>query len=133
MPSSNQFENPMFSLNRKLFIQCRCKYNIVATEWTEFTRLFLQSSEFGPPTPHTSRSPPPLVPGGGGEHTAGEGLGCPNSDEETDTLYFVAIAKECKVQIERKKERKFTYLHLATYIVIEMTAGTLYIHGEMAL
>jgi hypothetical protein len=46
------------------------------------TRLFFQSSELGPPPPHTHPHPqasvtdlPPLVPGGGTHSLAGEGMG----------------------------------------------------------
>ncbi len=38
------------------------------------------------PSPGGECPPPPLVPGEGDTLTAGEGVGGPNSDEETDTL-----------------------------------------------
>ncbi len=50
-------------------------------------RLFLQSSELGPPPPpHPQASvSPPLIPGG--THSLGEeGVGDPSSDEGTDTV-----------------------------------------------
>jgi hypothetical protein len=61
------------------------------------TRLFLQSSELGPPPAPTpspaSESVPTLWFRGEGTHSlAGEGVGGPYSDEGTDTvgMYFVA-------------------------------------------
>jgi hypothetical protein len=51
-------------------------------------KLFLQSSELRLPTPSPAGEcpPSPLVPGEGDTLTAGEGVGGPNSDEETDTV-----------------------------------------------
>ncbi len=50
-------------------------------------RLFLQSSELGPPHPLTHREgAPPLVPGGGTHRLAVEGVGGLNSDEGKDTV-----------------------------------------------
>ncbi len=62
------------------------------------TRLFLQSSELGPPptlSPTGECAPTPLVQGGA-HSLAGEEVGCPSSDEGTDTgtlyMYFVGIS-----------------------------------------
>ncbi len=47
------------------------------------TRLFLQSSELGPP--------PPLVPGGTHSIAGERGRGGPNSDEGRDTVVFIHV------------------------------------------
>ncbi len=51
-------------------------------------RLFLQSSEMGPPTPSPVGEcvSPPLVPGGGTHSLGARG---PNSEEGTDTLVLL--------------------------------------------
>jgi hypothetical protein len=60
-----------------------------SAEYRQSARLFLQSSEFGPPPPHPHRSVYPL--GFRGErHTlllAEEGVGVPHSDEGQTLLY----------------------------------------------
>jgi hypothetical protein len=60
-------------------------------------RLFLPSSELGPPTTQqqTSVSPPPLVPGGGGTHSLGvEGVGESQLDEGSDTEVFCRYTRK---------------------------------------
>jgi hypothetical protein len=65
---------------------------VVGTEKTECCKLFLQSSELGPPSPSF---------GSGGDTLAcGREGGCPNSDEGTDTvlyeyMYFVVVGICC--------------------------------------
>jgi hypothetical protein len=57
------------------------------TQSRQITRLFLQSSELGPPRPHPQASVSPPLVSGGTHSLAGEGWGeGPNSDEGTDTV-----------------------------------------------
>jgi hypothetical protein len=59
--------------------------------------LVVPTGTLPPPHPQVSvyTTPPPLVPGGGPHSFAGEGVGGPNSDEETDivVLYVYYISQ----------------------------------------
>ncbi len=57
-----------------------------------FSPLAMQSSELGPSLhPQEGVSPPPLVLGRGNTLLAGEGMGGPNTDEGTDSVYGTQV------------------------------------------
>ncbi len=58
------------------------------TQSRQSARLFLQSSDLGPPTlsPAGNCVPPPFSSVEGAHSLRGEGVGGPNSDEVTDTV-----------------------------------------------
>jgi hypothetical protein len=65
-------------------------------------RIFLQSSELGPPTPppHPQASVSPFGSGGGTHSLGGEGLEGPNSDEGTDTVLLYVCYVLCAVHTQ---------------------------------
>jgi hypothetical protein len=82
---------------RFTFLQCKCTMNAydvhmcVYPQSRQSARLFLLSSELGPPQPshpQVSVSPSPLVPGGETHSLAGEGVGGVPIRTRGQTLWY---------------------------------------------